>query len=554
MSSAEPLLRVEDLQVAFHTPQGVVQAVRTVDFTVAPGECLAVVGESGSGKSVTARTLIGLPGPGARVRARRLTLDGEDLLGLSERRWREVRGGRIGFMPQDALSALDPLRKVGAEVAEGLRNHRPARRADVRAGVVELLRLARIPEPDLRARQYAHQLSGGLRQRAVLATALAAGPGLLVADEPTTALDVTVQARILDLLAARKAEGVAILLISHDLAVVGRLADRIAVMHDGVFVETGPTERILTEPAHPYTRRLLAAVPSAHAKGTRLSLEPPATPAKAPPPEVASGRVLEVSGLTKTFRTVGRRRRTAVEDVSFTLEAGETLGVLGESGSGKSTVARIVLGLLEPDAGSVALHGRPWSALREPARRPLRHRIQFVQQDPLASFDPRYTVERIVAEGLRDRPGPGRRRDRIADLLEQVGLDGALLDRRPAQLSGGQRQRVAIARALAPGPDVIVCDEPVSALDVSVQAQILDLFADLQRGLRVALLFISHDLGVIYHVSDRVIVMKGGRVVETGEAAEVFARPRHEHTRELLSALPELRDAGPAATSSPSPS
>ncbi|TYK52471.1 dipeptide ABC transporter ATP-binding protein [Actinomadura decatromicini] len=557
MSTSEPLLRVEDLQVAFRTAQGVVQAVRTVDFTVAPGECLAVVGESGSGKSVTARTLIGLPGPGARVQARRLTLDGEDLLGMSERRWREVRGGLIGFMPQDALSALDPLRKVGAEVAEGLRNHRAARRSDVRAGVVELLKLARIPEPDLRAQQYPHQLSGGLRQRAVLATALAAGPGLLVADEPTTALDVTVQARILDLLAARKADGVAILLVSHDLAVVGRLADRIAVMHDGAFVETGPTERILTEPEHPYTRRLLAAVPSAHAKGTRLSLEPPAPlappapPAKAPP-EVASGRVLEVTGLTKTYRGVGRRRRTAVEDVSFTLEAGETLGVLGESGSGKSTVARIVLGLLEPDAGSVSLHGRPWSALREPARRPLRHRIQFVQQDPLASFDPRYTVERIVAEGLRD--GPGRRRDRITDLLELVGLDGALLDRRPAQLSGGQRQRVAIARALAPGPDVIVCDEPVSALDVSVQAQILDLFADLQRGLRVALLFISHDLGVIYHVSDRVIVMKDGRVVETGDAAEVFARPRHEHTRELLSALPELRNAGPAATTTPSPS
>jgi peptide/nickel transport system ATP-binding protein len=553
MPTAEPLLHVEHLEVDFRTRDGLIQAVRGIDLTVRPGECLAVVGESGSGKSVTARTLIGLPGPSARVRARRLELDGESLLHMTDARWREVRGGRIGFMPQDSLSALDPLRRVGAEIAEALRNHRRLGRAELRAEAVTLLERAWVPNPEIRARQYPHQLSGGLRQRAVLATALAAEPGLMIADEPTTALDVTVQARLLDLLAARKTAGVAILLISHDLSVVARLADRIAVMYEGAFVETGPTERILAAPSHPYTRRLLAAVPSAHAKGTRLGPGTPALAADVSPPERGDGPVLEVSGLTKTFRDTGRRRHTAVEDVSFTLGSGETLGVLGESGSGKTTVAQMVLGLLEPDAGTVSLLGRPWSGRREADRRPLRGRIQFVQQNPLAAFDPRYTVERIVAEGLDPRPG-ARRRDRVVELLDLVGLDAGLLSRRPAQLSGGQRQRVAIARALAPGPEVIVCDEPVSALDVSVQAQILDLFADLQRSLRMALLFISHDLGVIYHVSDRVIVMKDGRIVETGPAADIFSMPQHAYTRELLGSLPRLRDAGGAPTGSPTPS
>lgn len=607
----QPLVAVEDLRVSFRGAGGtVVEAVRGVDLSIAPGECLAVVGESGSGKSVTARTLVGLAGAGATVRAARLEAEGRDLRGLNDRQWREIRGRRIGLMLQDALSSLDPVRTVGAEIAEALRVHRTVPRAEVGGRVVELLAQSRVPEPELRARQYPYQLSGGLRQRALIASAMAADPEVLIADEPTTALDVAVQAQILDLLAAKKAEGTAVLLISHDLAVVARLADRIAVMYRGVFVETGTAEQVLRAPSHPYTRQLLAAVPSAHAKGTRLSpwpsgqataggdwdgagcafadrcplavdrcreQPPPDVPvggdAEAgaagsehrarcsrldvpwPAPAAAAGRsrgtaertVLEVTGVSKSFAGPDGVRRLAVDDVSFTLDAGETLGVLGESGSGKSTTAAVVLGLLEPDAGSVRVLGRPWSGRPESERRPVRSRVQLIHQDPLGSFDPRFTVERVISEalGVPGRRTVRRERARIAELLRLVGLDPAVAGRRPRQLSGGQRQRVAIARAIAPEPDIVVCDEPVSALDASVQAQILDLLADLQDRLGMALLFISHDLGVIHHTSDRVLVMRKGVVVESGRVEEVFRAPAHPYTQELLAALPRVDD--PAA-------
>ncbi|MFF7654286.1 dipeptide ABC transporter ATP-binding protein [Streptomyces sp. NPDC007983] len=551
---------MSDLFVAFSAGRERIEAVRGVSFRVHPGECLAVVGESGSGKSVTARALVGLTGPRSLVTARTLRLGGTDLTALGEREWRTVRGRRVGLVLQDALSSLDPVRQVGAEIAEALRNHRLVPRARRRARSVELLEEVHVPEPAQRARQYPHQLSGGLRQRALVAAALAAEPDLLIADEPTTALDVTTQARLLELLAAKRAAGTALLLISHDLAVVARLADRIAVMCDGVFVEEGPAKEVLGSPTHPFTRALLDAQPTAHPKGTRLSRVPTPASAQASPSRASTTEVrdadapvrpssaepvVEATGLVKQYRTVDRGRRVAVRDVSFTLARGESLGIVGESGSGKTTVAHMVMGLIEPDGGGVRLLDRQWSGLPEARRRPLRRRIQLVHQDPLGSFDPRYTVRRLVGEALGAPGARASRRvvDRTVALLHQVGLDERVLERRPAELSGGQRQRVAIARALAPEPEVLVCDEPVSALDLSVQAQILDLLADLQSELNLSVLFISHDLGVIQHTSDRVLVMRSGEVVEHGVVERVFRQPEHAYTRELLAAVPRPQDA-----------
>ncbi|WP_305783202.1 ATP-binding cassette domain-containing protein [Symbioplanes lichenis] len=496
------LVSVKDLHVSF----GEVRAVRGISFAIEAGECVAIVGESGSGKSVTARTLAGLAGPGATVTAAELTVAGVDARGFGEKQWRSVRGGFAGLVLQDALVSLDPLRTVGAEIAEVLRVHR--RRETPEALLTEV----HVPEPERRARQYPHQLSGGLRQRALIASAIAARPPLLIADEPTTALDVTVQAQILGLLAERREAGETLLLISHDLAVVSRLADRVLVMKDGVVVEEGPAAALLTGARHPYTRKLVAAA----ALGPR------------PPAEPRASVVLRAAGLRKTYG-----KQTVVDNVGVTVGRGEIVGVVGESGSGKTTVAQLLFGLVAPDGGEVTFEGAPWSGVAERRRRPLRRRMQFISQDPLSSFDPRWTVGRIVAEA-----GPSR--GDVLPLLERVGLTKDVVDRYPRQLSGGQRQRVAIARALAPRPSLIVCDEPVSALDVSVQAQVLDLLADVRERDGTALLFISHDLGVVHHLADRVLVMRGGRVVEHGTAAEVFTTPAHEYTRALLAAVPTL--------------
>ena len=540
--SSPPLVEVQNLQVRFGTAGPPV--LRGISFTLRRGECLALVGESGSGKSVTARTLVGLAGPEARVTADCLNFAGEDLRGIRERRWRELRGGRIGFVMQDALGSLDPLRTVGAEIAEALRLHTSLNRAQREAKVVELLRSAGVPEPEVRVRQLPHQLSGGLRQRALIASAIACGPELLLADEPTTALDAAVQVQVLDLLMSLRRPHNAMVVVSHDFAVVSRLADTVAVMQGGLIVEQGPIEAILRNPQHPYTRSLLDAVKSVHSRGRGTT---PAAP-RASAGAAGATPVLEVSGLTKAFTGPDGKKRTAVSDVSFALYPGETLGLVGESGSGKTTTTRLVLGLEKPDQGSIFLQDRDWLSLSAPEQRAARRRMQVVFQDPLGCFDPRYTVERVLGEALEVAgvPGGPARRARALELLDLVRLDRGVIDRRPLGLSGGQRQRLAIARALAPGPAVLVCDEPVSALDVSVQQQILDLLADLKARLGLACLFISHDLGVIRRISNRVIVMKDGVVVEAGEVGEIFAGPKHPYTQTLLAAIPILEFAGHA--------
>ncbi len=553
-----PLLRVENLSIGFGSGGDVNQVVNGISFSLESGRCLAIVGESGSGKTVTARTLVGLTGERSHVDAGRLELNGSSLLGLSNRRWRAVRGAEIGFVLQDALVSLDPLRKVGKEIGEPLRIHGWGDRSKRERKVIELLAEAGVPEPELRARQLPHELSGGLRQRALIASAIALDPGLLVADEPTTALDVTVQAQILALLEKTKERGRGLILISHDLAVVSRLADDVAVMRLGEIVEQGPVDQILRAPRHPYTRALLDAVPAAHSKGTRLAprVEGGYIPAGNPQvPTVIGNRapIVVAEDLVKSYRGPDGVSRAAVDHVSFEIRPGETLGIVGESGSGKTTTARIVLALIDPEGGNVTLRGKPWTTLRERDRRQRRRRISVVYQDPLSSFDPRWSVRKIVDDAIanEDYKGKQRRLQRVKELLGHVGIGEELLDRRPLQLSGGQRQRVAIARALAPQPELIVCDEPVSALDVSIQAQVLDLLADLQTELGLAYLFISHDLGVIYHVSDRVMVMKDGRVVESGSADEIFRNPREGYTQQLLAALPRLETSDQAPKAVP---
>ena len=544
MSQVKRLI-VEGLSIEFAGQT----VVRDVSFTLEPGKTLALVGESGSGKSVTARSLIGLAGEGARVSARRLSYAGRDLLSLSERGWRDLRGKDIGFVLQDALVSLDPLRPVGKEILEVLQTHRWGDRHSRADRVIELLETVGVPEPHIRARQRPDQLSGGLRQRALIASALALNPGLVIADEPTTALDATVQAQILEVLQQIKARGDSLLIISHDLAVVAQLADEVLVLRHGETVEQGPMEQVLRRPQHPYTQSLLDAVPAEHARGTRLSPgQATIIPARRALHEAPV--LLKAEGLGKRYVGPDQQVRQVVDGVGFELRAGRTLGIVGESGSGKTTVARIALGLLQPDAGEVRFLGQPWSVagagrVEEKARRPHRRDVSVIYQDPLSSFDPRWSVGQILADALQVAGVEASLHvARTARLLQQVRLPAELASRRPLQLSGGQRQRVAIARAIASNPKVIICDEPVSALDVSVQAQVLDLLADLQASLGLAYLFISHDLGVIRHVSDDVLVMRHGQVVEIADVDTLFEHPQHEYTQRLLGAVPRLPGSG----------
>ncbi|GAA1817194.1 ABC transporter ATP-binding protein [Agromyces neolithicus] len=544
-----PLLEVADLRVAF----GDTEVVHGVSLTVTPGECVAIVGESGSGKSVTARALLGMAGRGSRAESSVLRIGGREFGGAGERVWRDIRGREVGLILQDALVSLDPLRPIGREIDDPLRIHERMSRPERRARVHDLLAAAGMPDPDFAARRRSGELSGGLRQRALIAAAIALDPPLLIADEPTTALDATVQARILELIAEIRTRGTGVLLISHDLAVVGRLADRILVMRAGEVVESGTAAEVLGSPREPYTRRLIAAVPSDVARGVRLTRSEPSPPTAAEPPATTTPRarvpnathelpLLTLDHVSKTFAVPGGRF-TAVDDVTLEVRRGETLGLVGESGSGKTTVARLALALTAPDTGEVTLDGAPWSRLDERARRPMRRRIGAIYQDALSSFDPRWNVEHILADAMGvGAPGHhSRTADHgVAGLLEQVGLETSVARRRPLTLSGGQRQRVAIARALAASPEILICDEPVSALDVTIQAQILDLLDDVQRDRGLALLFISHDLGVVRHMADRVAVMQAGRIVETGPADAVFAEPEHPYTARLVADAPRL--------------
>lgn len=531
-----PLLAVERLEVRF----GAHPAVRAVDLSVLPGHTVAVVGESGSGKSTTAAAILGLLAPGGRITGGRIVFDGADIAGADRRTLRSIRGREIGYIPQDPMTNLNPVWKVGFQVAEALRANTSDRHTRRRA--VELLAQAGMPDPAKQAGRYPHQLSGGMCQRALIAIGLAGRPRLLIADEPTSALDVTVQRQVLDHLQGLTAElGTALLLITHDLALAAERAESVVVMREGIVVESGAARSILADPQHEYTRRLVAAAPS-------LAVHRPPRPR--PAERRASDDILVASGLTKTYRESGgspgwwRGRRAdfrAVDGVSFRLRRAGTLAIAGESGSGKSTLAHMVLGLLPPSSGTVVFDGtRVDAALSAEQQLAFRRRVQPVFQNPYGSLDPRYTVFRAVEEPLRiHRVGDRGERERaVRELVDQVALPSSILGRLPRELSGGQRQRVAIARALALRPEVLVCDEAVSALDVLVQSQILELLARLQAELGLAYLFISHDLAVIRQVADEVLVMRAGRVVEQAPTEELFTRPRHEYTRRLLEAIP----------------
>jgi glutathione transport system ATP-binding protein len=593
--SPRAVLAVTDLAVRISTEDGVVEAVRGVSFSVASGEVLGIVGESGSGKSITALSIMGLLPRNAAATGSILYRD-KELLGCSRRELRHLRGNRLTMVFQDPMTALNPMYSVGWQVAEAVRLHHKIRRDVAARRAEELLELVGLPRPSLVARQYPHQLSGGMRQRVMVAMAVANQPDLIVADEPTTALDVTVQAQLLELLATVRAEsGAAMILITHDLGVVAGVADQVMVMYAGLVAEHGTTTDVFARPTMPYTRGLLASIPRLDDVGARLQPIPGVPPsmigltagcAFAPrcefadescavqPPldEIASGHrvschhpqtgslvrlpalttasdhratappLLEVRGLAKQFRVKGRgwgkfHSVDAVSGIDLDLGAGETLGLVGESGCGKSTTARLLLRLEEPSGGRVSLGGMTLTGLDARAMRPARQRMQMVFQDPYASLNPRLSVHDLIAEplvvhGRADRP------TRVAQLLEMVGLDPGYARRYPHEFSGGQRQRIGIARALALDPEVLVLDEPVSALDVSIQASILNLLMDLRDQLGVAYLFIAHDLSVVRHIADRLAVMYMGRIVETGIAGEIYGRPFHPYTKALMSAVP----------------
>lgn len=576
-----PLLAVQGLRVGYRTAGGTHIAVDGLDLTAAAGRITAVVGESGSGKSSTAHALIGLLPAGGSVLGGSVRLQGEELTGLGERAWREVRGRRVGLIPQDPGVCLDPVKPVGSQVAEVLRVHGLATRRDAASRAVDLLAEAGLADPAQRARQYPHELSGGMRQRVLIAIATAARPRLLVADEPTSALDVTVQRQILDHLQSMvTTTGTAMLLVTHDLAVVADRAQHVVVMSQARVVEAGPAEQVLTDPQHPYTRRLLADAPTIAVRAPRRlgtgGTEPANAPHEAMDPAGASGTagtattagtaapagtavpLLRVTGLTRAFPVRGaalsrRRSRTAVDGVGFELDRGETLGLVGESGSGKSTTARMILGLERVDSGTVLLDGADVTTVRGAARRALHRRIQVVYQNPYASLNPRFTVEELLTEPLRNHHIGAKEEwgGTVRRLLDDVALPAGTERRRAAELSGGQRQRVAIARALALGPELLVCDEPVSALDVTVQARILELLIGLQERHALSYLFISHDLAVVAQVSDRIAVMRDGRIVESGPADELLRSPNHPYTKELLAAVPGDRRINSATEETP---
>ncbi|MGV0153389.1 dipeptide ABC transporter ATP-binding protein [Rhodococcus sp. GB-02] len=524
-TTEEQLLSVTDLQISY----GNEPAVSGVSFTVGRGEVVAVVGESGSGKSTTAHAILGLLAGSGHITGGSVEFEGERIDSYSDRAWQRIRGARIGLVPQDPTTSLNPVTRIGDQVAEVLRIHGLADRRTARLDAVAVLERAGIDRPEIRARQYPHELSGGMRQRVLIGIALVANPTLIIADEPTSALDVTVQRRILDHLDERIAEsGAAVLLITHDLGVAADRADRILVMQGGRIVESGRTADILGDPRDEYTKKLLNSAPSLSSGPVDRPVRQDTTP------------LLTLTGITKRFNVGRGSSITAVDEVSLTVPKGQTVSLVGESGSGKSTTARIAVRLEQADAGTITFDGQDITKVKGRDLRELRRKIQLVYQNPYASLDPKLSVQDIVAEPLRAFKVGGRsqQQSRAAELLDQVALPEQFLSRKPAELSGGQRQRVAIARALALKPDLLVLDEPVSALDVSVQAQILALLDELQRELGLTYLFISHDLAVVRQISDVVGVMQAGRLLEIGTTAEIFDNPRNGYTRTLLDAIP----------------
>jgi peptide/nickel transport system ATP-binding protein len=572
-----PLLEIRGLKVEFLTQRDSVTAVDGVDVTLMPGQTLAIVGESGSGKSTLAHSIINLlPGTGA-ITGGSILFDGKDLTSIPENELQSIRGRDIGFVPQDPMSNLNPVWSVGFQVEESVRaNGVAVGRKEIRAKAIEVLRKAGLDDADSRMRQFPHQFSGGMRQRVLIGMALSASPKLLIADEPTSALDVTVQRTILDYLDSLTRDlGTAVVLITHDLGLAAERAEQLVVMYRGKVVEAGPSLEILRNPLHPYTQRLVAAAPSlasrrltAAARGVGSTLTSPvvtvptSTSAMAfdlsaiaeRPPSVASREgsstglgtdaAIVVENLTKTYSIRGRGFKaepfTAVDAVSFTIARGTTMALVGESGSGKSTVAKMLLGLEKPTSGNIVIDGSDTSGLSRSEVFNLRRRMQPVFQDPYGSLDPLRNIENTIAEPLDTHKVGSRadRRKRVYELLDQVSLPRAISTRYPNELSGGQRQRVAVARALALKPDIVILDEAVSALDVLVQAQILQLLHELQAELSLTYLFITHDLAVVRVIADNVAVMNKGRIVEAATTSEVFENPKQDYTKRLLDAIP----------------
>jgi peptide/nickel transport system ATP-binding protein len=538
-ATAAPLLRIEGLSVPIPGAGDRRYAVHDLNLTLHAGEILCVVGESGSGKSMCANAVMGLLPETLRPSAGRVLFQGRDLLQMPEPELRALRGTALGMIFQEPLSALNPVMRVGAQIAEVLQVHGIVEPAEVSRRVLEQLEYVGLPDPEVLRHAYPFQLSGGQRQRVMIAMALALKPALLIADEPTTALDVTTQAQILELIASIQrgqpaggstAAAMGVLFITHDFGVVAEIADRVAVMEHGVLVEVGTADQVLNAPQHPYTRRLIAAVPR------RRSNEAEAIAAAQP--------VLDVRNLKKSYIGRGgwfapKRVVHAVNDVSFSVRRGETLGIVGESGSGKSTIGKCLLKLVEVDSGEMLFDGRDIAGLTPREFRPLRRDIQMIFQDPFASLNPRQTVGRIISDGpVASGATRHEAEQRARELLGRVGLDASAFSRYPNQFSGGQRQRIGIARALALNPKVLVADEAVSALDVSVQAQVLALLHELQQQLRIALVFITHDLRVAAQICDSVLVMHRGQVVERGSPREIFDRPQHAYTQRLIAAVP----------------
>ncbi|MBO1015724.1 ABC transporter ATP-binding protein [Achromobacter sp. SD115] len=528
MTPTPSLLDIRGLSVRLPAGADRALAVKEVSLSVAAGETLCIVGESGSGKSMIANAVMGLlPQPLVAPVAGSIAFQGQDLLALREPQWRALRGNRIGMIFQDPMSALNPVMRIGEQLEEALDAHLKLAPAEKRARILAALRDVRLPDPEGIAASYPGRLSGGQRQRVMIACALMLEPALLIADEPTTALDVTTQAQILELIRDLQArQGTAVLFITHDFGVVSQIADRVAVMQTGAIVEAGDAADVLGNPRHDYTRKLIAAIPHGM---------PAADCAVEPQPVL-----LDVRDLSKTYASGGglfrRARQTAaMRGISFTLQRGEVLGLVGESGSGKSTLGRCIAGLLAQDEGEILFNGQARGA------RPAPGRVQMVFQDPQASLNPRHTVGRSIMAGpLAQGMAPQRARERAAELLRLVGLNPDAANRYPHEFSGGQRQRIGIARALASEPELIVADEPVSALDVSVQAQVLDLFANVRRQFQLSMLFVTHDLRVAAQMCDRIAVMQQGRIIECGPAAQVIRAPSQAYTRELVQAVPDF--------------